>query len=146
MINRVLSFLLIACAAGVASAQDQQAQTSKLVVLEHLWNEAQVHRDAGALADLVGERFIDTEFDGDVSDRKKFLLGISDPQFKPNAMTLQDVKVDLYQNAAIVTGTYRAKGSYNGKPYDHEGRFTDAWMFEKGRWQCVASHSSLIKK
>jgi ketosteroid isomerase-like protein len=73
-------------------------------------------------------------------------LGISDPQFKPNAMTLQDVKVDLYQNAAIVTGTYRAKGSYNGKPYDHEGRFTDAWMFEKGRWQCVASHSSLIKK
>jgi ketosteroid isomerase-like protein len=147
MINRVLSFLLIACAAaGVASAQDQEAQRSKLIVLEHLWNEAQVHRDAGALADLVGERFIDTEFDGDVSDRKKFLLGISDPQFKPNAMTLQDVKVDLYQNAAIVTGTYRAKGSYNGKPYDHEGRFTDAWMFEKGRWQCVASHSSLIKK
>jgi ketosteroid isomerase-like protein len=147
MINRVLSFLLIACAAaGFASAQDQEAQTSKLIVLEHLWNEAQVHRDAGALADLVGERFIDTEFDGDVSDRKKFLLGISDPQFKPNAMTLQDVKVDLYQNAAIVTGTYRAKGSYNGKPYDHEGRFTDAWMFEKGRWQCVASHSSLIKK
>jgi ketosteroid isomerase-like protein len=147
MINQVLSFLLIACAAaGVASAQDQEAQRSKLIVLEHLWNEAQVHRDAGALADLVGERFIDTEFDGDVSDRKKFLLGISDPQFKPNAMTLQDVKVDLYQNAAIVTGTYRAKGSYNGKPYDHEGRFTDAWMFEKGRWQCVASHSSLIKK
>jgi ketosteroid isomerase-like protein len=145
MINTGLSCLLLACAAAVgASAQD--SQQSKLIVLEHLWNEAQVHRDAGALSDLVGDRFIDTEFDGEVSDRKKFLSDIGDPQFKPNAMTLQDLKVDLYQNAAIVTGTYRAKGSYNGKPYDHVGRFTDAWMFEKDRWRCVASHSSLLKK
>jgi ketosteroid isomerase-like protein len=147
MIKAVFSCLLLTCGAvGWLNAQNSDPQQSKLVVLEHLWNEAQVHRDAGALSDLVGDRFIDTEYDGEVSDRSKFLADIGNPQFKPSAMTLQDVKVELYQNAAIVTGTYRTKGSYNGRPYDHVGRFTDAWIFEKGKWQCVASHSSLVKK
>src|ERR1700737_2375217 len=119
MIKTVLSCLLLTCCgvAGGMGAESSDAQESKLIVLEHLWNEAQVHRDAGALSDLVGDRFIDTEYDGEVSDRTKFLADIGNPQFKPSAMTLQGVKVDLYQNAAIVTGTYRAKGSYNGKPY-----------------------------
>ena len=30
--------------------------------------------------------------------------------------------------------------------YEHFGRFTDTWMLENGRWQCVASHTSLVKK
>jgi hypothetical protein len=38
------------------------------------------------------------------------------------------------------------QGSYNGKPYDHVGRFTDTWILQDGTWQCVASHTSLLKK
>jgi hypothetical protein len=26
------------------------------------------------------------------------------------------------------------------------GRFTDSWIYEGGKWQCVASHTSLLKK
>jgi ketosteroid isomerase-like protein len=56
------------------------------------------------------------------------------------------MKVDLYGTAAVVTGTYHAKGTYQGKPYDHFGRFTDTWVFANGKWQCVASHTSFLKK
>lgn len=55
------------------------------------------------------------------------------------------MKVNLYRDTAVVTGTYRIKDTYNRKAYDHVGRFTDTWIFEAGRWQCVASHTSLIK-
>jgi ketosteroid isomerase-like protein len=123
-----------------------ESSESKLLVLEHLWNEAQLHRDSGALSDLISDRFVNTEFDGEVSDRSKFLAEISDPQFKPTIMTIADMKIDAYSQAAIVTGSYHAKGSYNGKPYEHFGRFTDTWVIDKGKWECVASHSSLVKK
>ena len=39
-----------------------------------------------------------------------------------------------------------AKGTYQGKPYNHVGRFTDTWVLDLGKWQCVASHTSLLKK
>jgi hypothetical protein len=125
---------------------DNSAQQSKLIVLEHLWNDAQVHRDSRALEALVADRFVNTEYDGEVSDRDKFLADIKDPQFEPTMMNIRDVKVNLYRDAAVVTGIYQTKGTYSGKPYEHMGRFTDTWIFENGKWLCVASHTSLLKK
>jgi len=116
------------------------------MVLEHVWNEAQVNRDAPVLDALVAGTFTNTEYDGEVSDKTKFLADIKDPKFKPDLVTIQDVKVSLYHNTGVVTGSYHTKGSYNGKPYDHLGRFTDTWVFEDGKWECVASHTSLLKK
>jgi hypothetical protein len=52
----------------------------------------------------------------------------------------------MYADSAVVVGTYHTKGTYEGKPYEHIGRFTDTWVFTEGRWQCVASHTSLLKK
>ncbi len=131
-------------AAHKPSADD--SQQTKLLVLEHLWNEAQVNRDSRALEGMIGDDFIDTEYDGEVSDKAKFLADIKGPQFKPASMTIQDLKVSMYVDSAVVSGTYHTKGTYQGKPYDHLGRFTDTWVFIDGHWQCAASHSSLIKK
>jgi ketosteroid isomerase-like protein len=111
-----------------------------------LWNEAQVNRDAAALDALVSSRFVNTEYDGEVSDKQRFLADIKDPQFKPTAATIQNVKMNFFGDTAVVTGTYHTQGTFQGKPYDHIGRFTDTWIFDLGRWQCVASHTSLLKK
>jgi len=122
------------------------SQQSQLISLERLWNEAQVHRDSQALASMIADKFVDTEWDGEVSDRGEFLADIADPKFEATSLTMQDVKVNLFQNTAVVTGTYHAKGSYQGKPYDHVGRFTDTWVYADQKWQCVASHTSLVQK
>src|SRR5580698_7512115 len=139
------ALLLVLGSVGVA-AQQADPRESKLLVLERLWNEAQVNRDASALNALVSERFINTEWDGSLSDKPKFLADIKDPQFKPSSVNIQDVKVNLFGDTAVVAGIYQARGSYQGKAYDHVGRFTDTWVLDGGKWQCVASHTSLVKK
>lgn len=131
---------------GQSGTPESLAQENKLVVLERLWNDAQVHRDSRALEALIADRFVNTEYDGEVSDRDKFLADIKDPEFKPSTLSIHDVKVNLYHDTAVVTGIYQAKGTYSGKPYEHNGRFTDTWIFENGRWLCIASHTSLVKK
>jgi ketosteroid isomerase-like protein len=130
----------------VAAAAGQTADAEKLVALERMWNQAQVVRDSAAVASMIGDRFINTEYDGEVSDRGKFLADFADPKFNPSTMSIDDVKVQMYASTAIVTGNYHTKGTYGGKPYEHTGRFTDTWVFQEGRWLCVASHTSLLKK
>jgi hypothetical protein len=146
MIRNVCYVLLVFGALGQVLAQQPDPRESKLVVLERLWNEAQVNRDSASLDALVAERFINTEYDGEVSDKTKFLSDIKDPLFKPTAANIQNVKVNLFGETAVITGIYRTKGTYQGKAYDHLGRFTDTWILENGKWQCVASHTSLLKK
>lgn len=132
---------------GQNGNEDSRSRETRLIALERLWNEAQVSRDANALARMIGDKFVNTEWDGEVTDRGQFLADIANPHFRPSGLTIQNVKVILYNDTAVVTGTYHAKGTYQGKPYDHTGRFTDTWVAaEKDTWQCVASHTSLLQK
>jgi ketosteroid isomerase-like protein len=129
-----------------AWAQQADPRENKLLIFERMWNEAQVNRDSAALDQLVSSRFVNTEWDGQVSDKQRFLSDIRDPQFKPTLATIQDVKMNFFGDTAVITGTYHTQGTYQGKVYDHVGRFTDTWILDLGKWQCVASHTSLLKK
>ena len=141
---------LIACLAfsllSFGQNEDSRTRERQLVTLEHLWNEAQVNRDSRALAGMIGDKFVNTEWDGEVSERGKFLADIADPEFKVSQLNIQDVKVILYQNTAVVTGIYRTRGTHQGKSFEHTGRFTDTWVLEDAKWECVASHTSLLQK
>jgi ketosteroid isomerase-like protein len=146
MRNLYCSLLLLALSSLGSAAQQPDPRESKILILERVWNEAQVNRDSSALNALVSERFVNTEYDGEVSDKTKFLADIRDPQFKPSAVKIEEVKINFFGETAIVTGVYHTKGIYQGRPYDHLGRFTDTWVSDAGKWQCVASHTSLLKK
>jgi len=145
---RTLCYYCLALALGSVGLAAQQAdpRETKLIVLERMWNEAQVNHDSAALDALVSSRFVNTEWDGEVSDKQRFLADIKDPRFKPTLATVQDLKMNFFGDTAVITGSYHTQGTFQGKPYDHVGRFTDTWIFDSGKWQCVASHTSLLKK
>ncbi len=143
---RSLGFSLLFVLSSLGFAQQADPREGKLLVLERLWNEAQVNRDAPALDALVSSRFVNTEYDGEVSDKQRFLADIKDPHFKPKLANIQEVKMNFFGDTAVVTGVYHTQGVFQGKPYDHVGRFTDTWVMDLGKWQCVASHTSLLKK
>lgn len=142
----IFVFLTASSWSQTAKPVSYTAEVTNLKALERMWNEAQVSRDAVAVASMIGDRFINTEYDGEVSDRGKFLADFADPEFKPSLMNIQNVEVEMYASTAVVTGNYHTKGTYGAKPYEHFGRFTDTWVFQDGKWLCVASHSSLVKK
>ena len=146
MLRNISYCLLLILGAISAVAQAADPRESKIMVLERLWNEAQVNRDSAALDALVSSRFVNTEWDGEISDKQRFLADIRDPRFKPSQATVQDMKINFFGDTAVVTGVYHTQGTYQGKPYDHIGRFTDTWVLDQGKWQCVASHTSLLKK
>ena len=140
------ALLLTMCTFGQNSNGTSSAGAASLLALERMWSQAQISRDVPAIGSMIGDRFINTEYDGEVSDRAKFLEEFADPKFQPSMMNVENVRVDMYATTAVVTGAYHAKGTNGGKPYEHFGRFTDTWVLQDGKWLCVASHSSLTKK
>src|ERR1700690_1529950 len=128
--NRMIKPIFCCCllltlgALGQIVREKDDPQAAKLVVLEHLWNDAQVSRDERALEGMIADTFVDTEWDGEISERGKFLADIKDPRFKPTLVTIQDLRVNLYHNTGVVTGTYHTKGSYYGNPSNPLGLFT----------------------
>jgi hypothetical protein len=128
------------------SAPSGQASESLLIALENGWNQAQLHHDSKALEGLVADTFISTDNDGTFMTKAQFLADNQDRSYAPSLMTNSDERVFLYGNVAVVAGIYHAKGLNKGKPFDHYGRFTDTWAYLNGKWVCVATHTSALKK
>jgi ketosteroid isomerase-like protein len=135
----IVCFLLVSFA---AAAQVQNGEAAKVLALEKAWNAAQRDHDNAALEPILAETFIDTEADGTVMDRGRYLAYIKDPGIKHLSLTSSDLKVVLFENGALVNGTYHDKGTEKGQSYEIRGRFTDTWVLRNGKWRCVASAST----
>jgi len=143
---KTLGTLLVLFASIVCQATDAAGEQSKLVALENAWNQAQLYKDATALSMLTADGFLYTDTDGTIMNKAAFLADAKDPAYHATFAASQDVVVRLYDATAIVIGRYHTKGTYKGKPFDHYGRFTDTWLLRADKWQCVASHTSLVPK
>jgi hypothetical protein len=144
----VVCLLWLAGSLGEAQSPIASGQGSEslLIALENSWNQAQLHHDSKALDALVADTFISTDNDGIFMTKSEFLADNKDLSYAPTLMANSDVRIFLYGNAAVVAGIYHAKGLNKGKAFDHYGRFTDTWAYLNGKWACVASHTSALKK
>ena len=101
--------------------------------------------NADLMAPLLADNFVSTDQDGTVLVGKAANLA----DMKNSTVTsyeTTDLKVTVFGDAAVATGTYAFRGTYKGEPIDHRGRYTDTWVKLNGKWLQVASHASLIKK
>ena len=150
MTKRTVVVCLLWFTGVFANAQNSPAtahgRETLLMALENGWNQAQLHHDSKALDGLVADTFVSTDNNGVLMTKAQFLADNGDLSYAPTVMANSDERIFLYGNAAVVAGIYHAKGLNKGKPFDHYGRFTDTWAFLNGKWVCVASHTSALKK
>ncbi len=138
--------LAVILSASFALSQTHNEVESKLLAMENAWNLAQKDHDAKALDALVADTFVNTDWDGTVSNKAQFLADAKDTAYKFESVGNTNVSVFIYGDTAIVAGTYHTTGTHKGKPFDSHGRFTDTWVQMDGKWKCVASATTHIQK
>jgi len=147
---RKITFLLLLAVAVMAAAQDKStspaSDKSMILALENAWNQAELHHDAAAANAILADTFTSTDHHGEIQTKSQYLAGLKDTSFNPEQISNTETSVYLYGNAAVVTSAYRTKGTDNGKPFDHHGRFSDTWVNLNGKWVCVANQETLIGK
>ncbi|HEV1995485.1 MAG TPA: nuclear transport factor 2 family protein [Candidatus Acidoferrum sp.] len=144
---RPLVFLL--ALSSFPFAQDisrAQGDETKIIALENLWNQMQIKHDADAMGKMLDSDFVLTDYDGTVMSKTQFLESIRDTSNQLTVEVSTDMKLHRHGDTVIVIGATREKGTEKGKPYAHQGRFTDTWIKKDGQWLCIASQLTLIGK
>ena len=70
--------------------------------------------------------------------------GFESGERKIESGTIDDVRVRLFNEMAVVTGRTVATGSYQGTSMTVKLRFTDVCVKRSDNWQVVASQATLI--
>jgi uncharacterized protein (TIGR02246 family) len=140
----LIGVLLLGSAAGL-QAQLTGGTEKAVAALEEQWLQSQKTNNPDLVAPLLADKFVNTSTDGKVTGRTETLATAKATKY--DSVDYGDLKVTVSGDAAIATGTFKAKGTDpSGKPMDVNEPFTDTWVkMANGKWQCVASHGSLVK-
>lgn len=139
-------FAVVVVAAATWSQAQKNAATEKAVAdLEQQWLKSQQTNNVSLVEPLLANGFTNTSSAGKVSNRDESITEAKATKY--TSADYSDVKVMVFGDTAIAIGIFRGKGTDPaGKPLDANERFTDTWTkMPSGKWQCVASHQSLIK-
>jgi hypothetical protein len=139
--------LTVIISVALAVTTSSSAQTShdadvhELERLETVWNEAHEHGDADVLEKLWAD-------DMEVAVPKMPVLTKADAlkfarsgRMRFLTYRTSDIRVRVYDNAAVVTGRLQRTRSMNGQEISDDWRFTKTYVRESGQWRVVAFHS-----
>jgi ketosteroid isomerase-like protein len=127
-----------ASGSGARSAAERE-----LVRLEDAWAQAAVKRDARALGRFVAPTWVYSDESG-IMNRDAGIAAFTSGTDTVQQASNSDVRVNVYGNAAVVTGILHMKGRGPAGPFNRRYRYTDTWVRNAGRWQAVASQDYLI--
>ena len=147
--NRIWMWCLIGLL-SLGSAARSQAQTTggtekAVAELEQQWLQSQKTNNPDLLVPILADKFVNTGSDGKVTGKVETLATAKATKYE--SAEYNDLKVTVFGDTAIATGGFKGKGTdASGKPLDVNERWTDTWLkMPNGKWQCIASHGSLVK-
>jgi ketosteroid isomerase-like protein len=136
-----VSFLIFGQAKPQPSAQ---STVQELTALELAWAEASRQHDGTWFEKHLADTYVSTDQNGVIYDKAARIARVKNPARKVEALSFENIKVQLYGDTAIVAGLSISKGSYEGKDSSGRSRWTDTWVKRGGQWRCVAGHSSTV--
>jgi ketosteroid isomerase-like protein len=135
-------------AVGAQAQTPAQTETGKveqeLIKLENGWAENILKNDIAFFDRILADNYVETDQEGNVLNKAQSLEEMKSGTYVRTAEVQDNIKVHVYGDTAVVTGCSTIKAQYKGKDASGKFQWTDTWVKLAGRWQCVASHSSMI--
>jgi uncharacterized protein (TIGR02246 family) len=144
-----ICFLSLVLSAAVP-IQAQQAKTDSdsaisqtLQAIERAWLNAEKNHDATAFEKLVADDWIAISPDGKSQTKDERAAEIKTAHVV--SATLGEMKVRVFGDTAVVTGTDNEITMTDGKKSSDHYVWTDVFVKRNGKWLAVASQTAQIK-
>ena len=149
MPNRFRASLLavlavVALTPALALAQAPGPAEKELTDLENHWGEATVKGDVQALERLYTDEYLAIDPAGATFTKAEDIANVKSGNFKLATFKLDDVKVRVHGEVAVVTGRNTIKAMYMGKDISGAYRFTDVFVKRAGRWQVLTTQGTAV--
>jgi len=116
-----------------------------LLQLENDMAQAWVQRDTETLVRTLADDYTLSGTGDFLIDKEEYVAGLDNPEFLTTSAMVDDLRIRVYGDAAVVTGraTYQGWSKKRGK-YVHRLRFTDTFIQRDSTWKCVATHATAL--
>ena len=141
----VYGILALLTICGGAVAQQKAGDEAAIRAVEEKWDAANLKGDAAALGTIFADTYISTSPEGKVRTKAEVVGEVKSGDIKYQASKVDDLKIFLYGDSAVVIGRWKGKFVHKGKTVDTVERATDTFVRQSGQWRIVASHASAIK-
>jgi hypothetical protein len=118
----------------------------EIVKLEKGLNEAITRADVKTLDAGLADEWTAVGDDGTTITKASLLADVKSGKLVVTKATMDEIKVNSYGEAAVVTSRNYVKQSYAGTDTSEHYRLTDTPVRKDGQWRLVLSHSSRITK
>ncbi len=144
--------VLVGLLAGVPVAARAHPQHSnkhderrQVETLEEQWRQAEIAGDVAALDRLLSDDFVGISMSGEVNTKAQQLNRIRSRALVLTQLQLDDMKIKLLGQVAVVTGRARAVGTSNGSPLNGNFRYTRVYLHQPGgAWKVTNSEVTRI--
>ncbi|MFT3912287.1 MAG: nuclear transport factor 2 family protein [Ferruginibacter sp.] len=148
-----LFVLLLCCITKESVSQKVNSgnDTETLKKMEYDWLMAEFRLDTATIAAMIDETFIAVGATGS-SGKQEELKGIYETMSQRlknehvvDSLYLDDMRIQIYDNTAVVTFFSVTKGSIKGVPFENRRtRMYDVWVKRNGQWKAVSSQVTPI--
>ena len=140
-----MKYLLILILALAMPVFARAAETDKAAItkLEQDWPVAFVKKDTAKMLSLGTPDCLFTVSSGEIISLKNFVADVKSGAYAVQSMHIDDLKVRVYGDSAVVFGLETEKSRYKGKDASGQYRFVDTWLKRNGQWLCAASANTL---
>jgi ketosteroid isomerase-like protein len=126
---------------GVARADTPSVEQS-LMQMERDWTQAGLKKDAAALDKIIADDWVAISYDGKSYTKAEVMADLKSGASATQSIELGPMKVRVFGDTAIVTGSDTEKSTYKGKDTSGKYVWTDVFVKRKGHWQAAASQST----
>ena len=133
-------FLSLACLSHGQSVEQTLKQ------LEHEWSQASLKKDLATLDKIIADDWVSIDFQGRTVTKAETIANLKAGSPATQAAGIGEMKVRVFGDSAIVTGSDTEKSTLKGKDVIDKYLWTDVFVKRAGRWQAVASQSTKVAR
>jgi ketosteroid isomerase-like protein len=127
-----------------ALAQERDVRQEELVNLEKdsaraiQWNNGTLFRR------VYEDDFMGILPTGQTKDKTGWIAAIENSNIKYSSFIASDIRVRMFQDTAVVTCLWSARGTQNGRSFYRQFRVTHVYVYGQRGWQAVAGQETLL--
>lgn len=138
LVSVVGAMLLVGLSFAQPNPAAAQAGAAGVEKADKVRSEAIAKGDVATVDKTTADTYVYTDATGRVTTKQELLSAFKSGAIKIQSQDPTDVKVQIYGNTAVETGTISGQGTRDGKDISGTFRFTRVWVNHSGAWQTVA--------
>lgn len=114
--------------------------------IEDNFNAAVITNNVEEIKKCITEDWVIVDSQGGILPQERFFEVLKQGLLSHSSMTKEVLRVKIYGDIALVTGRGQNTGIWQGQPLKADEWITDVYKKEKGKWLCVLTHLTPVKK